>query len=67
MTDHHLTHFAIKAQEDARRCYQIYVQHRIWMDNHPGDVGGLYDARVWQYRASIAAEHALKMLGIVTR
>ena len=67
MTDYQLTQFAIKAQEDARRCYKIYEQHRIWMDNHPGDVGGLNDCAVWQQRLRWASQHAIEMLMIVTR
>lgn len=58
MSDYQLKQFAIKAQEDARRCYKVYVIHReCWLQSD-GDIG---DVCVWQHRASVAAEHALRM------
>lgn len=56
--------FARKAQEDARRCYKVYVQHRDWMEATPGDAMGVSDCALWQYRASIAAKHALDMMAV---
>ena len=66
MTDYQLTQFWIKAQEDARRCYQIYLQSRKFWEEH-GGIGVMNDCAIWQRRASVAAEHALKLGDIVTR
>lgn len=67
MTDYRLIEFARKAQEDARRCYGIYIiQRNVW-EKHGSNPWDMGDVKVWQYRASLAAEHALKMLEIVTR
>lgn len=67
MTDLHLKEMLVRMQIDARRCYRLYVKHAKYWERNRNDHGAMYDCIVWQYRASVAADQALKLMEIVTR
>ena len=67
MTDLHLKEMLVRMQIDARRCYRLYVKRAKFMEIHPEDREARWDCAIWQRRASIAAEHVLELMEIVTR
>lgn len=67
MTDLHLKEMLVRMQIDARRCYRLYVKRAKYMEVHPEDITAQWDCAIWQRRASIAADQALKLMEIVTK
>ena len=67
MSDLWLNDLAARMQKDARRCYRLYVKRAKFMEIHPEDREARWDCAIWQRRASIAAEHVLELMEIVTR
>lgn len=65
ISDYQLHVLATKAQEDARRCYQIYDQCRTNWEKHGKDEWDRHDVVVWQHRSMLAYDHAVEMLSIV--